>query len=82
MDTDKHGLNTKVRNFVIPLSANEVGEEGRGEVARSIQIPSILPFRKPAREDARPTGTALLPFHPAFSLPLPGSAFRECRGEI
>ena len=39
----KHRLNTEMRNYVFSLSANEVGEEGRGEVARETQIPSPCP---------------------------------------
>jgi hypothetical protein len=39
MSTDKHGLNTEVRDSVFSLSANGVGEEGWGEVARKAQIP-------------------------------------------
>ena len=42
MDTDEHGLNTEVRDCVFSLSANGVGGEGRGEVARENQTPSSL----------------------------------------
>jgi len=37
----KRRLNTKIRNRVFSLSANEVGGEGRGEVARETQILSL-----------------------------------------
>jgi hypothetical protein len=43
MDTDKNGLNTKTIRRFFPLSANGVGEEGRGEVAHKTQIPSPCP---------------------------------------
>jgi len=36
-------LNTEIRSRVFSLSANEVGGEGRGEVAREAQIPSPCP---------------------------------------
>ena len=39
----KRKLNTEIRNRVFSLSANEVGGEGRGEVARETQIPSPCP---------------------------------------
>jgi hypothetical protein len=43
MDADEHGLNTEVRDCVFSLSANEVGGEGRDEVAREAQISSPCP---------------------------------------
>jgi len=43
MGTDKHGLNTEMRDCVFSLSANGVGGEGRGEVARKDQNPSPCP---------------------------------------
>jgi hypothetical protein len=39
----KRRLNTEIRNRVFSLSANEVGGEGRGEVARKTQSPSPCP---------------------------------------
>jgi len=65
----KRRLNTEIRNRVFSLSANEVGGEGRGEVARETQIPS--PYPSPRLGGAREKASRISKFirvHPCPSV--------------
>ena len=65
MDMAKHRFITEARKRTSSLSANEVGGEGRGEVARETQIPSPCPSPRlgGARETEHIPGIVFIRVH-------------------
>jgi hypothetical protein len=63
----KRRLNTEIRNRVFSLSANEVGGEDRGEVAREAQIPA--PCSSPRLGGARGKAPCISKFIRAHPCP-------------
>jgi hypothetical protein len=71
----KHRLNTVIRNRVFSLSTNEVGGEGRGEVARKTQSPSPCP--SPRLGGAKGKASCISKFIRAYPSRIAGSAVKK-----